>query len=407
MKKITFTLAVILGFVARAAAQEEFMPFDFTPRFGGARSVAMGYTFAATNVGVDALNGNPGGLGRISKAQLITSGRIGLVGSLGFGDEYYSDLDYRYESQFGMLPKLTNVSMIFPLELSGFESPLTGAVGYKTFYDISRNIDHIRKGTNASSEIYNTRGLLNHLTLGLGTVVLDKYSIGATYNFPLMSGYKESTESSSSGTMNESEQEWKVQGGGFVSLGAVAHLTPALSAGFAYFGSHEFKLTDGEWKNRNGTSVEKGDYDESIRWEMPSFYSLGVAYQFSPALLLTTDYSSRPWEKVEVDGYDWDNLEDGRLWALGFEFGEKTLFRGGYSNEIIAALDADKDPIKLKGLHLGFGVITDDLLADIAVVYKFSTYDAGTSRTQYEFKFEDVSLYASFIYNFDFVVGKK
>ncbi len=395
--------------------------FYVAPQTGGTRAVAMGGAYSAVNAGIDALYGNPAGLVKLDQAQFLGGGRLRFTGSSKYEDSYYEDENFvtDYSRKFKLNPKILNLGVAFPVNISGFQNKVVGAVGYKSVYDYSNKISTEYKTDNGSFESTSTtKGLLNYLSFGLGAEFGEKVSLGFSFNLPVMKGLQENYESKSKGetdTYNyESEAEYEVSGGNFLQLGGIVQITPALGIGASYMTSHSFKVGKTKWKVNDNGEKSNGKSKQEDKIEFPGLYSIGLSYKVSPELLLTADIQNRPWESMEVNGDEIEDVENGSVYRLGFEYGTHLLLRGGFALERLPLVDDDLDPVNAKWITAGIGTELSNLLLDISAAYRFATYSVeldvfdpdsfDTITKSYDYKISELVFYATVRYAFDFKI---
>ena len=381
------------------------------PHLGSTRSMSMGGVYTATNTGIDALVGNPGGLALVTKAQLSVGGRLILLGTSSLEEDYYKDVNnYKtYSNKFGVNPKLLNAGLLVPIKVANFSNKLVGAISYRTFYDISdKEITETKDALdNRTEETDIYHGLINVLSLGIGTNIRDVLALGISFNVPILSGYKfegETVEKTNyATTKTENETEFDVTGGSFLQFGGIIQINSQLSVGASYLTSHKFKL-------KKGKSIEKEDgqikYETELpdeRWAFPAYYNLGIAYRLAPDLLIAAEYQNRPWEDVKHDGDELYYLESGGSYRLGVEYGTDLVFRTGFVVERQSELDIDLEPVNFNGITAGMGYKTTDFILDLGGVFYFKSFDElKASDRYYEFHFRQLTLFASLIYSLDF-----
>jgi len=391
------------------------------PQIGGTRALAMGGAYTAVNKGIDALSGNPAGLVNLETAQFLGGARLRFSGTSKYEDSYYDDDEYYedFSRKFKLNPKVLNLGVAFPINVSGFENKVVGAVGYRSVYDYSNKVQTEYKYETGNYESTTTvKGLINYLSLGLGTQVGEKMSLGFSFNLPMMKGLKREFESKDKGEVDtdtyESEREYDVSGGNFVQFGGILQLSPELGIGASYMTSHSFKVGKEKWKTNDNGVKNNGKSKEEDKIEMPGFYSLGLSYKFSPELLLSAEIQNRPWESIEVDGEEIEDVENGSAYRVGFEYSSTFLLRGGFVMERLPMVDEDLDPVNAKWITAGIGTELNNMLLDITAAYRFASYseeilvwDPNTfdyETKSYDYKINELVFYATLRYAFDFKI---
>ena len=394
-----------------------FYGLPMNPQFGGTSTFSMGGVYTSTNQGVEALSGNPAGLALLDGAQFLVGGRLGVTGKICYEDDYYEDVGYDdYSRKFGITPKLLNLGVAFPLTLPNSSQKLVGAVGYRSFYDWATNINIETKREDYSGQTlreatYKTHGLINTLSFGIGTTFSEKYSIGMSFNLPILKGFKYESESEIKTASDKSsydyEEELDVSGGSFIQFGGIAQITTELTVGLSYTLSHKFEFDDGKWKENDDGSKDNGKISDNTKFEIPSLYSLGISYKVSPDLLIAAEIQNRPWEDYEIDNENPVDSESGSAYRFGLEYGTDVLFRAGFAIERTPLIDADMDPVNMKVLTGGIGYRTTDYLIDFGAAYRFTTFEVEDYYSDtWDYTINEIVVYANFKYFFEFSIGQ-
>jgi len=410
MKMRTFILIVVLLLLGQVCWGQELT----APQTGGTRAFSMGGVYTATNQGIDALSGNPGGLALLDSAQFLVGGRVLLMGKGGLDDYYKDRYDFKdFSHKYGINPKLMNVGIAFPITLSGFSHKLVGAVGYRSFYDLSEKviIEFEDQSGTKSEETEKTRGLINVLSFGVGTTISEKYSFGLSFNLPLIKGYKfesEGERKSTGGTSkDEEEREYDVSGGSFIQLGGIVQVTPDLSIGASYTMSHKFELEDGKYTYKEDGDVTSEGALPDNKYEIPAMYSIGFSYRVAPDFLISAELQNRPFDDVEVNGNELNYLESGSSYRFGIEYGSDVLLRAGLIMERLPMIDVDKDWVNFKGVSGGIGHKSNNIMLDVGGAYIFGSFEGAKFKTKtYDCNFNQLMVYATLIYSFEFSIDK-
>ncbi len=348
-------------------SQEGMEAIDAVPKTGGTRSLSMGGITIATNQGVEALNGNPGGLALLNGIQISIGGSIQIFGK--------SDFDYNgYSSKFKTSCKLSKIGVAFPITIPNISLKVTGALGYRRFYDWIRKkvieekwFDDYYKKTIVHKEKIKTKGLMNTLSLGLGKAISEKYFFGISINFPVQKVYKMETESESrypdETYKYNFKQEWDVMAKHFIQFGGIFKVSSKLSIGVSFLMNHGFVIYSDE-------------FDYQYEWEIPTTIDFGIAYRWKPNLLLAAEIQSRPWESWRINNLPIGGVDSGNAYRFGLEYGKTNQFRAGYALDRLPLLDAKDHPVDIHNLTGGIGYQLNCFVLDLGVSYQFVTFKA-------------------------------
>ena len=385
MKRIIY-IAIAMVFILRhiCLAQENLEALDAAPKTGGTRALSMGGVYIATNQGIDALSGNPGGLALLDGIQISVTGSVQIYGKSDFDDTYYSYY-IAYSSKFEPLFKFTNIGIAVPITIPKASIKLAGAAGYRRFYDWSRRkvvekeYDYYENGIVHSKETYKTHGLINVLSLGIGTTMSKKWSFGFSVNFPIWKNYENESEIndiySDKIYKSNTQEERNVSADCFIQLGGILQVTSKLAAGVSCLMKHGFTLQNVKRKSHYNGDVYSYEIDDKNKWEIPGTIDFGISYKLRPNLLLAADIQSRPWENIRINDLPIDDVKNGNVYRFGLEFERKVLFRAGFSWERLPLLDADEHPVDLKNTTAGIGYQSKDFILDLGLSYKFVTFE--------------------------------
>ena len=383
------------------------------PWNGGTRALSMGGTYTAHNSGFNALLGNPAGISLANSAQFTIGGRAIIMGTSDVEEDYYKDAynATSYESKYGIHPKLLHGGMSFPINLPGFTEKIAGAVGYRAVYDIGEK--YITEGKDQYGKAEDTEvtnGLINTLSFGVSTTIAERYSLGFSYNMPIVKGMKYTSEYKESYTGGSDkydyESNYDVTGGSFLQLGGIFAITPELYVGASLMTAHEFDLEDGDYEEKlNGQVTSEGDLmDHTL--EVPSLFSFGISYRAAPEFLLSAEIQNRPWEDYQADGDELDYLEKGTAYRFGFEYGSSMFLRGGFVMETLAMLDNDDEPVNIKVITGGIGYASDTMILDIGAAFAFTSFeDREYLNKRYDYVMNQLMVIASLSFLLDFGLG--
>ncbi len=380
-----------------------------SPSGGGTRAFSMGGVYTATNVGIAALYGNPGGLALYDNAQFLLDVKTIFLGSAGLEKDYFTNVyNYTdYEQKFKIYPKLMNFGLSVPITLANYSHKLVGAVGYRSFYDSSVKEYEKRQTDNGSGEMTTTtRGILNTLTFGVGTLISDKYSLGFSINIPVLTGYEYEEDAKEAGATYSSKDEWDISGGTILQFGGIIKVNEKLSVGASYTTSHKIKTEDGKWEENDNGDKSNGTYSDEDKYSVPGLYSLGIAYKMSPEMLVSAEIQNRPWEDYEIDGRELSSLENGRSYRLGLEYGKDFLVRAGLMLERLPVMDTDRDPVNMKAVTAGISYKANNFIVDFGAAYWFASFDAAKySDRVYEYNGKQLLLMARVTKSLDWKIG--
>ena len=402
-------LVVICFMVCSVSSGQDSGDILNSPAGGGTRAFSMGGVYTATNVGIAALYGNPGGLALYDNAQFLVDAKTILLGSAGLEKDYFTNVhNYTdYEQKFKIYPKLMNFGLSVPITLSNYSHKLVGAVGYRSFYDSSVKEFEKRQTDSGSGEMTTTtRGILNTLSFGLGTLISDKYSFGFSINIPVLTGYEYEEDAKGEGVTYSSKEEWDISGGTILQFGGIIKANEKLSVGVSYITSHKIKTEDGKWEENDNGDQSNGTYSDEDKYTIPGLYSLGIAYQMNPEMLVSAEVQNRPWEDYEIDGTELSALENGRSYRFGLEYGKDFLVRAGFMLERLPVMDTDRDPVNMKALTAGISYNASKFIVDFGAVYWFATFDAAKySDRVYEYSGKQLLLMARITKSLDWKIG--
>lgn len=369
MKHFTHSSLSIIFFLWKTClSQVSVTAIDAVPQFGRTRALSMGGVTIATNLGIEALSGNPGGLAFLDGIQIAISGSARLYGKSDFYESYYTYLE-SYSSKINKSFGLTDLGIAFPFSIPKPSIKLVGAVGYRRFYDWNRERVTEKEQSRWESEkeksSYKIEGLMDILSLGLGTAISEKYSFGMSINFPVRKGYKtESLHHYETHTYRHTEN-WDVSAKYFVQWGGVFQVFSRLSAGVFFSMNHRFTL-----------SHQYHEGDNKNEWEIPATFDFGIAYRLKPHLLLAAEAQSRPWANYRINELPIYGVKNGNAYRFGIEYGKHIQYRAGFAVDRLPLLDANDDPVNIKSVSAGIGFPMNPLIVDMGASYKFATFDA-------------------------------
>lgn len=409
-----FEITIILTLGSVCLGQENLQVLDAAPKLGSTRTLSMGGVHIPTNGGIDALSGNPGGLPLINGAQLSVSGRVRLLGKSDFDEEFYEDFWQKRRSGFTRSYRLTNVGLVFPITIPTTSVKLVTAVGYRSFYDWQRKEfaegeweSSVYNGLTTYERSYRTKGLMDLLSLGLGTTISEKWSFGMSINIPLRERYETEYEGETiypdGGYDYYRRERWDVSAGNFLHFGGIFQITPKLTVGISCPFVHKFTIRNGMVTYRWSHDGQERSYeiDGKYKWRIPGTFDLGIAYQLRPDLLLAGEIQNRPWEEIRINGLQIDGVKSGNAYRVGLEYGDTILYRIGFALDRLPILDADDHGVDIKNATAGIGFQLKQWTLDAALVYKFVAFDNKLRwYSDHLYQIRELVIHSTLQYNF-------
>ncbi len=401
---ISIALALILW--EMGVCQENLQALDAAYKAGSTRALSMGGVYIATNRGVEALVGNPGGLARINGRQLSLQGAAQIYRKSDLDEaEYKKRMGYfEYAIKYGMQYQFKNIGLAFPISIPNTKIRLAGAVGYHTFYDWDYNrtvkswkwdgIAHFVK----EKQNRRTRGLLDVLSFGFGAAISEKGSFGISVNFPLWRRYDQTAVIMSTLYNSESREEWDVSADRFVQLGGLFRLTSRWAVGISALMKHGFVIENGKSENNYDGEVHRSRIDRKTQWEIPSVIDLGISCRVKANLLVACDIQSRAWENIKINDLSLGKAKNGNAYRFGLEYGQKALFRTGFALDRLPVLDADDQPVDLKNVTAGVGLKFNRLLLDLGASYKFVTFEVERWNSRWDYRIRELMIHTTLTY---------
>jgi hypothetical protein len=348
----------------------------------GARAVGMGNAYTAVAEDATAISWNSAGLAYKKYAQAAVIGRFGksktdISGFKDFGIDTW-DIDTDIYSQ------INYVGFTYPLNFRKIKS--TVGIAYRRIHDFSRNEDNTLRGP-----------LFGNPT---GTVEVNEQSSGGVGAFSLSGGFRFHKIFAFGTTLNfytgseKSHTTYKLDG----------NIDYARSKGgqvdYSGFGI-DFGLMFKPLKNLSlGANINlphslSADEDSvNVNLDIPTFFTLGIAYQATKNLLFAFDYRPQPLDKIKVDDNNSNAMGIYSLhFGLEYKMGsrkKKYPIRFGYymNSESNNALNADKVytggisfPFQNFSVDLGFEYATTDY--SVEDDYNSTPYNADYENTDY------------------------
>jgi len=362
---------------------------DAAPQIVSTRNLSMGGVYIATSRGIDALNGNPGGLALVTTSQVSIGARTRYSGKSDFSKKFYKSRS-AHSSKFVPNFKLQHIGFVLPLPSPNNSSKLVATVGYRNYYDWQRK--EVRKTEweySGNDYIVNdsfiSKGLMDVFTLGFGATITDKWSFGILLHLPVCKGLESSYKTKNIYPeeifTTHYEENWDVSAGGFFHLGSIFKLSDRLTIGVSCPLMHRFTIH----YNR--------EYKE--KWKMPGTLDIGIDYRLHPNLLLAGEIQNRPWEDYRIDNLPIADVKSGNVYRLGFEYGRLIQFRGGIAIDRLPLIDVDEHGVNLKILAAGVGYQHGNWAIDSGLSYKFATFHKYRWNEEWDYQIRDLVVYST------------
>jgi hypothetical protein len=432
-KKLLFLLTVFLFLSLQITwGQTEYLSYSSWAINGsGARAAGMGYAFTGIADDATAISWNAAGLTQLQSPEASIIARMGF-GSVSedipaFNVDLLAGLPLTIDPEAEISTKskfqLNFASIVFPFSVS--EKNVVGGIAFRRFFDFSN------KWTITSSASVNTNqyyaplgqtvningdfetedeielsGGINAITPAIGFQFSEIFSVGVAFNILTGSqeetySYKENSQlsmaiggvpyySSSSDTSYSETYEPTDYSGTAFELGVLVKPSPQFNLGASI--SLPSKLTE---------EYSEDEYDRTIKYKMPLFFSLGAAYRATDNLTLAFDYRSRAWSKMKYDSYEVNGNEYDQLWQwneslqeyeqvdledyeiyeydansihIGMEYlaqsGENVLpLRIGFYTLPTLGEDRNGDQIKFNAFTAGAGLVMESIILDASVEF--------------------------------------
>jgi hypothetical protein len=388
--KITYIIFLLLLIINFSDAQN-FTNFFFNGN--GARAVGMGNAYTAIADDATAIAWNSAGLINKKYAQAAAIGRFGKSSTdiSGFKDFGIDSWDINTD----IYSQINYVGFTYPLNIRKIKT--TVGIAYRRIHDFSRNEVNTLKGT-----------LFGDPT---GTVEVNKQSGGGVGAFAISGGFRLHKMFSVGTTLNlytgseTNHTTYKLDGiidydrstgdktnySGFgVDIGLLFKPLKNLSIGANINLPHSL--------DSEGDSV-------NIDLNIPTFYTLGIAFRATKNLLFAFDYRPQPLDKIKIDDR-YSDADDIYSLHFGLEYkirGKKKKFpiRFGYymNSESNNALNADK--VYTGGISFPFQNFSIDLGFEYATT-KYTVEDEFDS-TSYNANHESNDYRMTIGFAFDLV----
>ena len=126
--------------------------------------------------------------------------------------------------------------------------------------------------------------------------------------------------------------------------------------------------------------IQGYDYDK-IDIDMPEYWGIGLSYIFKTKFRVTSDFVSKYWSKLKINGTTLDRYNDSSHLGFGFEILPTTDFtasyfrtlsyRVGYYHDILNYKDINSNIITENGFTIGLGVPYYYKLGRIDFAFKY------------------------------------
>ncbi len=415
MKTLFKAITLLLNFVAFAAAQSGaevviFQNYDF-PEIGAARAYSMAGSYTAFNTGVDAINGNPAGLAGLEQAHFIGSGAVSAFGKIQYDDQFLDDNYFQsFDLKMTPMPQLRDIGMAFPVTMG--TQTFAGAVAYRTVYPMGSTLEsEITEEFGDQEKFFlENKGRLATLTVGCAGNVNERFKIGGSFNFALPSQHQISQEEQIiPADQNDPQEQTEynvtsdIVATNFFQLGAQFTVSPKVDIGFSMMTAHEIEFED-TIVEVNWDGIEDRQEQPDSKYTVPALYSFGFAYKLRPQTILTAQMDNQPWEKVELDGYEYGE-EDAYAYRFGFEHNSNLTLRAGYAVRKEANTNSDNDPVYSHLLTGGLGLKTGNMIIDAGVQYRRLKTDFYDSGSTYDLTTSSFSVFLTVKHSFDFTLN--
>jgi len=409
MRKKVFLVLIVLSIFVSLFGDvfSNYGPFvnlkRYNPAIIDARAEAIGKSSILSSTGANYVFNNPAMLSILSQKNIQVNSRA-IYGKDEYkfdNDVFYNDvLDYEYLINL----RFNGISFGMPVNISNNKGLKFGlGVGYRTYYDLSSNLNIEDKSSDFESDIIYQGGFSN-IVIGSGISYQDKLLIGLSTSFPFLCNY--STEYSDSND-NETKTEGTMRGTFFTLSGSYI-FTEKITLGARLRTGFTLKWRD---------SIDDDEDDLKVP---PEF---GLALEISPksSLKFYVEYVTRNLSYYEIESNSnnyqpYENLNNGYSIRTGFETGMNTILRGGFflqslpiyesKDSVNGELVHDEKPKTEIGFTTGLGFkIKSNVTLDLYGIYSFLNYDESyfnkyTGHNSNEFSFSQIKIGCSVGYEF-------
>ncbi|MCK5833003.1 hypothetical protein KAH81_04950 [bacterium] len=370
MRKLLI-LSALIAFVFVAYA--EYIPVGMD-----ARAYSMGNAVATGSVGPASILRNPSGIGWMETGAISLTGKLVVLGSMGFEDDVYEDQgleDHTMAEQ--MNAKIPGVAFATPLPIDA-PFDLVGGIAWGQFFDFSGKVKetYTVSSTNTEYENINTnKGGFNLLTPAIAARFAGNYVVGLSYGFAFLSNANSSGTGETSNPSSESEYEMtrKVTGS-MLQLSAQGKFLDKLTVGFSFAPAFKMEYEDIEYDD--GTN----SYDiDDVKYEFPAYMAFGASFDVTQDVTILGEYQNRPYDDTEVENVD-SGIENGSSIRLGVEYrGPVALRAGFFTDKIMTPAEPGEDePAGAMGITAGLGVAVGPVGLDLGAFYQSAKWESNT-----------------------------
>jgi hypothetical protein len=356
-------IPIFVTLIINITFSQSFTNFFFNGN--GARAVGMGNAYTAVAEDATAISWNSAGLVVKKYAQAAVVGRFGKSSTDigGFQDFGINSWDISTD----IYSQINYVGFTYPLNFRKIKT--TVGIAYRRIHDFSRNEINTLKGPifdnpSGTLETNNTSGGgVGAFALAGGFRLHKMFSVGTTLNLYTGNENSYTTYTLNGETLYDKSVSYKKNYSGFgMDIGLLFRPLKTLSIGANVVLPHSLEA--------EGDSLTK-------TLDIPTFYTLGIAYRPTKKLLFAFDYRPQPIGDIKING---DKTDDKNIYSLHFGLvyrisGGKKLYplRFGYymNSESNNALNADKVytmgvtfPFQNFSVDLGFEYAQTDYTLD-------------------------------------------
>ncbi|HHS12871.1 MAG TPA: hypothetical protein ENN03_03770 [bacterium] len=349
-------------------------PFLAAPAVSGARALGMGGITSVTSRGIDGLSGNPAGL-CLEGPNLAVDFSFPFLVRSGYGEsdvkfEDYTRLDFHDLSSSP--PGMPRLAIAVPL-IRTRPRPVLG-LAFRHFYNWNFSREWTFRYVYSTfdtniHEKFETRGLFNTFTSGLGLSLTPSWSAGVLFHVPVRPRLQiEHSQTSRNHQLPYNQQEWSekytiaLSASSFWALGTIIRVKDrlALSLGFQTPHRIEFLLHDGWFTDR---------------WKMPETVDFGLSVRPLKSLLIAAEIQSRPWHALTINGRHPESMPGGVSFRLGLEGGSRRFWRIGAARDPLP-IDPDNDgkPVISRMITVGLGLRSSTFQLDMAGSLQWASY---------------------------------
>jgi hypothetical protein len=309
MKRL-FILISWAGFFSILPAQD-FSPVihKIVPNVVDIRSLGMGKTGSAGNVGSNAIFGNPS----LIALQQNASIKLGSILNLTYlNDEYtdkYNELsDYKVKHGYKPNYKFSHISAAFPFHIDKSSVPFSFAfgAGYHNAIDLS-STRYLNENSITLSDFYQHeetdkfRGGLNTISPAIAFGFFNRISAGVSFNIGFGNTKNENTSATST-IISEDKIETNavIPGNAFsTSIGITGKLLKSLTLGANITPPYKWTWDKFEVEKKGG--YPKKQKFAGGEFTIPLHFSIGCEYQLADKFAIAFEYQTRPFESYELD----------------------------------------------------------------------------------------------------------